>query len=57
MPGRVGGLLERRLGLIPDGVFADPLGGPVRELDAHVLKAEVLVDIQDQAASRPPTRR
>src|SRR5207237_10482350 len=40
--------LESRLRAIPNGVVPDPLRGAVRVLDAHVLEAEVAVDVQDQ---------
>ncbi len=39
---------QRRLGLVPDRVVADALLRPVRELDAHIREAEVLVDRQDE---------
>src|ERR1700688_3239510 len=39
--GGPGGLLERRLRLVPDRIAPDALGRPVGELDGHLVKAEV----------------
>ena len=57
MPAAAGGGLEGRLRLVPDLVRADALGGPVGELDAHVLEAEVPVDIEDQPRDGDRTPR
>src|SRR6202007_2364065 len=39
---------QRSLGLGPNGILADTLRRPVRELDGHVREAEVLVDREDE---------
>ena len=57
MPAAAGRLLQRRLGLVPDLVGAHALGGPVGELDAHVVEAEVAVDVEDQPRDRDRLRR
>ena len=57
MPGRSGGRLEGRLGLVPDRVVAHPLGRAVGELDLHVVEAEVLVDVEDQPRDGHRLRR
>ena len=52
MPAAVGRGLQRGLGLVPDRIVAHPLGRTVRELDLHIVEAEVLVDIEDQPRDR-----
>ncbi len=48
MPAAMAAALMGGLGLVPDGVVAHALRGAVRELDAYILEAEILVDIEDE---------
>ena len=46
---RAAAALRACLGAIPDFIRAHPLGRPVGELDAHIVEAEIPIDIQDAA--------
>src|SRR5258708_11939245 len=48
--GRRRRLAQRRFGLVPDLVRAHPLRRPIRELDPHIVEAEIAVTTQDELA-------
>src|SRR5215467_6942360 len=46
--GGVGSGRQGRFCPVPDGIVAHPLWRPIRELDRHLLEAEVPVDVENQ---------